>query len=468
VTAPDVEGLLRELAPQALGAVARRYGEFADAEDAVQEALVTAAVQWPAGLPDRPLSWLITVASRRLVDEYRRTDARRRREALASSLSIHPEATVPSSDDSLVLLFLCCDDTLSSTLSIPLTLRAVAGLTTRQIAAAYLVPEATMAQRISRAKAKLRGRRFELPADPATRLRSVCVVLYLLFNEGYTSSSGPDLPRVDLSGEAIRLARVLHGQAQNDPEIAGLLALMLLTEARRPARTSADGALIPLAQQDRSHWDHALISEGLQLLNATLAARRIGEYQLRASIAALHDEAASHASTRWAAIATTYTRLESLTATRWCASTVPSRSRWWRDLPPASRSSRDSSCTTPTGCTPSARTCSRTPVTSPRRPSATPRLRRAPTTPPSATTSSSRRAASMRDETCSATGPQPSRCCSRRVAAMSRAPATRVTYTSCAPWTGGLRRRRRERHLPGARAALSEPPLLQSQLRCRG
>ena len=253
------------------------------------------------------------VTSRRLVDEYRRTDARRLREALASSLSIHPEATVPSSDDSLALLFLCCDDTLSSTLSIPLTLRAVAGLTTRQIAAAYLVPEATMAQRISRAKAKLRGRRFELPADPATRLRSVCVVLYLLFNEGYTSSSGPDLSRVDLSGEAIRLARVLHGQAQTDPEIAGLLALMLLTEARRPARTSVDGALIPLAQQDRSHWDQALISEGLQLLNATLAARRIGEYQLLASIAALHDEAASHASTRWAAIATTYTRLESLT-----------------------------------------------------------------------------------------------------------------------------------------------------------
>jgi len=295
VTAPDVEGLLRELAPQALGAVARRYGEFAEAEDAVQEALVTAAAQWPAGLPDRPLSWLITVASRRLVDEYRRTDARRRREELASSLSIHPEATVPSSDDSLVLLFLCCDDTLSLTLSIPLTLRAVAGLTTRQIAAAYLVPEATMAQRISRAKAKLQGRRFELPADPSKRLRSVCVVLYLLFNEGYTSSNGPDLSRVDLSGEAIRLARVLHGQAQNDPEIAGLLALMLLTGARRPARTSPDGALIPLAQQDRSHWDQALISEGLQLLNATLAARRIGEYQLLASIAALHEEAASHA-----------------------------------------------------------------------------------------------------------------------------------------------------------------------------
>jgi len=313
VTPTEVEGLLRELAPQALGAVARRYGDFADAEDAVQEALISAAAEWPKGLPDKPLSWLIAVASRRLVDEYRRTDARRRREELAASLSIHQERAEPSSDDSLVMLFLCCDDTLTSTLSIPLTLRAVAGLTTREIAAAYLVPEATMAQRISRAKAKLRGRRFELPAEPAARVRSVCEVLYLLFNEGYTSSSGPDLLRVDLSGEAIRLARMLHSQAPAEPEVAGLLALMLLTEARRPARTSADGALVPLAQQDRSAWDRELITEGLQLLNATLAARRVGEYQLLASIAALHDEASSHTATRWPEIAKTYARLESLT-----------------------------------------------------------------------------------------------------------------------------------------------------------
>jgi RNA polymerase sigma factor (sigma-70 family) len=313
VTPPDVEGLLRELAPQAVGALARRYGEFADAEDAVQEALVTAAAQWPAMLPDRPLAWLITVASRRLVEEYRSRDARRRREDLAASLSIHQEQVTPSADDSLVMLFLCCDDTLSPTLSIPLTLRAVAGLTTRQIAAAYLVPEATMAQRISRAKARLRGRRFDLPADPAARLRAVCEVLYLLFNEGYTSSGGPDLARVDLSGEAIRLARMLHAHAPKDTEVAGLLALMLLTEARLPARTSADGGLVPLARQDRSLWDQTLISEGLQLLNATLAAGRIGEYQLLASIAALHDEAASHASTRWAQIAKAYAKLESLT-----------------------------------------------------------------------------------------------------------------------------------------------------------
>jgi len=313
VTRPDVEGLLRELGPQALGAVARRYGDFADAEDAVQEALATAAVEWPTVLPDRPLSWLITVASRRLVDEYRRRDARRRREDLAASLSIHAEETTPSADDSLVLLFLCCDDRLAPTLSIPLTLRAVAGLTTLEIAAAYLVPPATMAQRISRAKAKLRGRRFELPADPAVRLPSVCEVLYLLFNEGYTSSSGPDLARADLSGEAVRLMRMLHSQVPTDPEVAGLLALMLLTEARRPARTSSDGALVPLAQQDRSRWDRALISEGLQLLNATLAAGRIGNYQLLAAIAALHDEAASYAATRWAEIAKAYARLETLT-----------------------------------------------------------------------------------------------------------------------------------------------------------
>jgi RNA polymerase sigma factor (sigma-70 family) len=313
VTSPDVAGLLRDLAPQALGVVARRYGDFAGAEDAVQEALLTAAIQWPAEPPDRPLSWLITVASRRLVEDYRRTDARRRREDLAASLSMHIEATMPSADDSLLLLFLCCDDALSPTLSIPLTLRAVGGLTTREIAAAYLVPEATMAQRISRAKARLRGRRLELPGDPAARLRSVREVLYLMFNEGYTSSSGPDLLRVDLSGEAIRLARMLQDQVPGDPEVAGLLALMLLTEARRPARTTAGGALVPLAEQDRSRWDRALITEGLRLLNATLAAGRIGEYQLLGSIAALHDEAASHASTRWAEITKVYERLEALT-----------------------------------------------------------------------------------------------------------------------------------------------------------
>jgi RNA polymerase sigma factor (sigma-70 family) len=310
----DLEGLLRELAPQALGAVARRYGDFADAEDAVQEALMAASSQWAAnGLPDKPLGWLITVAARRLIEEYRRGDARRRREELAASLSIHRVETVPSADDSLVMLFLCCDDAVSPTLAIPLTLRAVAGLTTREIAAAYLLPEATVAQRISRAKAKLRGRRFELPAHPSSRVRSVCEVLYLLFNEGYASSSGPDLARTDLSGEAIRLTRMLHSQLPGEPEVAGLLALMLLTDARRPGRTAADGSLVPLAAQHRRHWDRALISEGLALLNTTLAAGRIGEYQLLASIAALHDEAPSHEATRWLEIARVYHRLEELT-----------------------------------------------------------------------------------------------------------------------------------------------------------
>lgn len=313
MSSPDVEGLLRELGPQALGALARRYGDFTSAEDAVQEALLAAAVQWQVELPERPLGWLITVASRRLVEEYRRTDARRRREELASSLSLHQVPTVPAEDDSLVLLFLCCDEALTPTLSIPLTLRAVAGLTTREIAAAYLVPEATMAQRISRAKAKLKGHAFALPGDLGARLPSVLEVIYLLFNEGYASSSGPDLARSDLSGEAIRLARMLHAQLPAEPEVAGLLALLVLTDARRAARVDADGSLVPLAEQDRSRWDHGLIAEGLSLLNRTLAAGRQGEYQLLAAVAALHDEAASYAHTRWPQIARTYELLETLT-----------------------------------------------------------------------------------------------------------------------------------------------------------
>ncbi|MCW2672171.1 MAG: polymerase sigma factor [Frankiales bacterium] len=308
---PDVEGLLRELAPQALGAVLRRYGDFADAEDAVQEAMLAAAKQWPADLPTNPLGWLVTVASRRLIDEVRRNDARRRREDTVALLDVPGEAT--GADDSLVLLFLCCHDALSPTLSIPLTLRAVAGLTTREIAAAYLVPEATMAQRISRAKAKLRGERFALPDDQGTRLQSVLEVLYLLFNEGYASSSGPDLARTDLSCEAIRLARLLHAQLPESAEAAGLLALMLLTDARRPARTTQSGALVPLAEQDRTLWDRSGITEGMVLLTAALKQRKIGEYQLLASIAGLHDEAPSHAQTRWAEIASLYGLLERMT-----------------------------------------------------------------------------------------------------------------------------------------------------------
>ena len=311
MSTPDVEGLLRELAPRALGAVVRRYGDFADAEDAVQEALLLAAQQWPADLPTNPLGWLVTVASRRLIDEVRKNDARRRREDTVALLDVVPDTS--SVDDSLVLLFLCCHDALSPTLSIPLTLRAVAGLSTREIAAAYLLPEATMAQRISRAKAKLRGERFALPQDVTTRTRSVLEVLYLLFNEGYASSSGPDLARTDLSGEAIRLARILHEQLPQEAEVAGLLALMLLTDARRPARTTSAGQLVPLAEQDRSLWDRAQITEGMVLLTAALKRRQVGEYQLLASIAGLHDQAPSHEHTQWAEIASLYGLLERMT-----------------------------------------------------------------------------------------------------------------------------------------------------------
>ena len=311
MTPPDVEGLLRELAPQALGAVARRYGDFADAEDAVQEAMLAAAQEWPADLPTNPLGWLVTVASRRFIDEVRKNDARRRREDTVALLDVPDGA--PGTDDSLILLFLCCHDALSPTLAIPLTLRAVAGLTTREIAAAYLLPEATMAQRISRAKAKLRGERFALPDDPSARLRSVMEVLYLLFNEGYTGSSGPDLARVDLSGEAIRLARLLHVELPDNAEAAGLLALMLLTDARRPARTGPAGELVPLAEQDRTLWDRSRITEGMVLLTAALKRREVGEYQLLASIAGLHDQAGSHTQTQWAEIASLYGLLERMT-----------------------------------------------------------------------------------------------------------------------------------------------------------
>ncbi|MBA2768682.1 MAG: RNA polymerase sigma factor [Sporichthyaceae bacterium] len=311
MSGPDVEGLLRELAPRALGVVVRRYGDFADAEDAVQQALVAGAQQWPADLPTNPLGWLVTVASRRLVDEIRSNEARRRREDTVTLLDVPPEPS--ARDDSLVLLFLCCHDALSPTLAIPLTLRAVAGLTTREIAAAYLVPEATMAQRISRAKAKLRGERFALPEDLTTRLRSVLEVLYLLFNEGYVSSSGPDLARTDLSGEAIRLTRMLHEQVPDNAEAAGLLALMLLTDARRPARTASTGRLVPLTEQDRKLWDRSRITEGMVLLTAALQRRAVGEYQLLACIAGLHDQAPSYAQTQWAEIASLYGLLEQMT-----------------------------------------------------------------------------------------------------------------------------------------------------------
>ncbi|HEY3724173.1 MAG TPA: DUF6596 domain-containing protein [Acidimicrobiia bacterium] len=317
-TPASTEGLLRTLAPQALGALTRRYGDFADAEDALQEALVAAADQWPVdGEPDQPLAWLIRVASRRMVAKYRTDEARRRREDLAASWSAEPPDPGAGQDDSLVLVFMCCHPALTPGSAIPLTLRAVGGLTTREIAAAFLVPEATMAQRISRAKAtvKASGERFALPAPEARadRLRSVLHVLYLIFTEGYASTSGPDLARADLSDEAIRLARGVHAALPDDPEVTGLLALMLLTDARRPARTGAGGELVPLAEQDRSRWDRALIAEGVGLVTAALKDGATGEYRLQAAIAAVHDQAARYEDTSWSEIVPLYGVLERLT-----------------------------------------------------------------------------------------------------------------------------------------------------------
>jgi RNA polymerase sigma factor (sigma-70 family) len=315
---PGTESLLRELAPQVLGAVVRRYGDFAEAEDAVQEALLAAATQWPGeGQPDNPRGWLIRVATRRLVDQVRSEAARRRREELAASWSLTDPEPASGRDDTLILMFMCCHPSLSSASAIPLTLRAVGGLTTREIATAFLVPETTMAQRISRAKAKVKrsGEVFRLPSadERSGRLRSVLHVLYLLFNEGYATSAGPDLARSDLSGEAIRLVRAVHAGLPEDPEVAGLLALMLLTDARRPARTNSDGELIPLAEQNRSLWDQDLVAEGVALVTDALARGAVGEYQLQAAIAADHDVAGSYQDTDWAEILSLYGLLERIT-----------------------------------------------------------------------------------------------------------------------------------------------------------
>ena len=311
--------LLRELAPQVLGVVARRHGEFADAEDAVQEALIAAARQWPGeGIPGNPRGWLYHVAVRRLTDQLRSEVARRRREdAVASELWAEwafvpgPDAELGlERDDTLVLLFMCCHPALTPASAIALTLRAVGGLTTAEIARAFLVPEATMAQRISRAKQSIRASEvpFRMPTDGerAARLGAVLHVLYLIFSEGYTSSAGRDLYRADLSDEAIRLTRTLHGLVPEDAEVAGLLALMLLTDARRAARTGAGGELIPLDEQDRSRWDRALIAEGTALVSDAMSRRSVGPYQLQAAVAALHDEAARVEDTDWPQILALY------------------------------------------------------------------------------------------------------------------------------------------------------------------
>jgi RNA polymerase sigma factor (sigma-70 family) len=304
------EDLLRGLAPQVLAALVRRYRDFEAAEDATQEALLAAATHWPVdGVPDRPDAWLIRVASRKLTDQLRSEQASRRRESAVPVSLVAPAADVPiAGDDTLMLLAMCCHPRLTAASQIALTLRAVGGLTTAEIARAFLVPEQTMAQRISRAKQKIRGARFSVPAD----IRAVLHVLYLIFNEGYTASSGPSLHRVELAREAIRLARLVHALLPSDGEVAGLLALMLLTDARRPARTLADGSLVPLAAQDRSLWDQSLVSEGLALVRHTLTHARVGVYQVEAAIAAVHAEAASSAETDWAQIVGLYGVLASL------------------------------------------------------------------------------------------------------------------------------------------------------------
>jgi RNA polymerase sigma factor (sigma-70 family) len=305
VTEPArVEELLRELAPQVLGALVRRYGDFDTCEDAVQEALLAAALRWPAdGVPASPGGWLVTVAARRWIERWRAEAARRRRERTAAALAPPPPGPVPAVDDTLTLLLLCCHPALTRPSQVALTLRAVGGLTTAEIARALLVPEATVAQRISRAKQRIRasGAEFRMPptAELGERVASVLQVLYLIFTEGSTASSGPALHRVELSGEAIRLARQLHRRLPGDGEVAGLLALMLLTDARRPARTGPDGALVPLASQDRSRWDAAAIAEGVALITETLASAPIGPYQLQAAIAAVHAEAARVTDTDW-------------------------------------------------------------------------------------------------------------------------------------------------------------------------
>jgi len=302
-TTIEVEDLLRLHAPQVLGALVRRYGHFDAAEDAVQEALLAAAGQWPsAGVPDNPRGWLIKVASRRLTDALRSEEARRAREeraaALTSRLATGPDRA-PREDDTLTLLFLCCHPDLTPPAQIALTLRAVGGLTTAEIARAYLVPEATMAQRISRAKQKVRGVRFGRPDHWEDRLPAVLHTLYLIFNEGYTATSGAVLQRRELAGEAIRLTRTVHRLLPDDGEVAGLLALMLLTDARRDARTGPHGELVSLDEQDRARWDRAAIEEGVALVTRALSRGGAGPYQVRAAIAAVHDEAPSAQATDW-------------------------------------------------------------------------------------------------------------------------------------------------------------------------
>jgi RNA polymerase sigma factor (sigma-70 family) len=319
LNAEGIEDLLRQHAPQVLGALVRRYGHFDTAEDAVQEALLAAAMQWPReGVPGNPRGWLITVASRRLTDLLRSEQARQRRENTAARWTLPDDWTAPpvnsvrssESDDSLILLLMCCHPALSPASQIALTLRAVGGLTTAEVARAFLVPEATMTRRISRAKQRIMESRipFRMPSgsEREQRLRVVLHVLYLIFNEGYATTSGPSLLRSDLSAEAIRLTRMVHRLLPDDSEVAGLLALMLLTDARRPARIGPDGGLIPMAEQDRSLWLTDEIAEGVNLITQALQRGPTGPYQLQAAIAAIHDEAPTADATDWPQILALY------------------------------------------------------------------------------------------------------------------------------------------------------------------
>jgi RNA polymerase sigma factor (sigma-70 family) len=317
---PRIEGLLRELGPQVLGALVRRHGQFEACEDATQEALLAAAEQWPKqGVPEHPRGWLTAVATRRLIDEIRADRSRRARKDVTSELreryEAAPDEPQPAQhDDTLTLLFLCCHPALTPASQIALTLRAVGGLTTAEIASAFLVPEATMAQRISRAKQTIKAgsMRFELPPPDqrAERLRAVRHVLYLIFSEGYTTTAGPDLQRVELAAEALRLTGMLHRLLPDDGETTGLLALMLLTHARWRARVGPDGALVPLADQDRSLWDQQEIEQGTGLIQHALTTAAIGPYQLQAAIAAVHCEASCAEQTDWLQILALYTLLE--------------------------------------------------------------------------------------------------------------------------------------------------------------
>jgi predicted RNA polymerase sigma factor len=315
---PRIEDLLRELAPQVLGALVRRFGHFDVAEDAVQEALIAAATQWPAdGVPHRPRAWLIKVASHKLTDLLRSEQARQRREATVVQwklpgdyLAPPADRASPDTDDTLILLFMSCHPALSPSSQIAMTQRAVGRMTTAPNPRGFLVPEATMTRRISRAKQRIKesGVPFALPrgAERTERLASVLHVLYLIFNEGYASTSGPALQRVELSREAIRLTRLVHHMLPDETEVTGLLALMLLTDARRDARTGPDGALIPMAEQDRTRWRAESIAEGVALITSALSRGRTGPYQLQAAIAAVHDEAPSFEQTDWPQILALY------------------------------------------------------------------------------------------------------------------------------------------------------------------